>query len=161
MKVILYLMRRSRSILILAVIAGVVSGASSTGLLALINTALTGKGASQSWLLGGFIGLCVLVPLTRVTSELLLAMLGQDTILQLRLDLSRKILSVPLRRLEELGPHRLLSTLTDDVPTITNIVGLIPTLCMSASILVGGLVYLGWLSWQVLRRCWWRWASAC
>ena len=41
--------------------------------------------------------------------------------------LSRQILSAPLRRLEELGSHRLLATLTQDIPAIGSTLVNIPT----------------------------------
>ncbi|HKI00352.1 MAG TPA: cyclic peptide export ABC transporter [Thermoanaerobaculia bacterium] len=150
MKSIRFLLSRARGTVLLAIVAGLVSGASSTGLLALINYLLTGGQAPRSVLLWTFIGLCAVVPLSRVVSELLLARLGQETIFQMRMEISRRVLAVPLRRLEELGAPRVLSTLTEDVPTITNLVGLIPVLCINAATAVGCLAYLGWLSWKVL-----------
>lgn len=145
MKVIGFLLRTSRGVMILAIVAGIVSGASSTGLLALINGALA-KESSRAELLPMFLALCLIVPLSRTLAELLLAHLGQETILRLRMDLSRGVLRLPLRRLEEIGPHRILSTLTDDVPTVTNVVGQVPVLCINAAIFIGGLIYLAWLS---------------
>jgi putative ATP-binding cassette transporter len=150
MKSIRFLLNRARGTVILAILAGLVSGASSTGLLALINVLLTGRQASRSVLLWTFIALCLLVPTARVISEFLLARLGQETIFQMRMEISRRVLAVPLRRLEELGAPRILSTLTEDVPTITNLVALIPLLCINAATAAGCLVYLGWLSWKVL-----------
>jgi putative pyoverdin transport system ATP-binding/permease protein len=150
MRSIRFLLSRARGTVLLAIMAGLVSGASSTGLLALINHVLTGGKTPRPVLLWAFIGLCLLVPLARVASELLLARLGQETIFQMRMDISRRVLAVPLRRLEELGAPRVLSTLTEDVPTITNLVSLIPLLCINAATAIGCLAYLGWLSWKVL-----------
>lgn len=114
----------------------------------MISAALAGRG-SYLFLLWSFVGLCVLVPLSRAASELLLINLGQDAILRLRLELSRRLLGVPLRRLEELGPHRLLTTLTEDISTVSNVVGLVPNLCINGAILAGALAYLAYLSWRV------------
>lgn len=149
MKIIHFLMRHSRRYLVLAVLAGVVSGAANTGLLAIINAALNSRGAAGELALP-FIALCLLVPLTRIAAELLLAHLGQGALFELRMALSRQILGVPLRRLEELGPHRLLAALTDDIPSITNVVTVIPILCINAAVAVSCLVYMGWLSWPML-----------
>lgn len=150
MKLIRFLLRHSRRNVAFSTAAGILSGASSTGLLALINSMLSGGSSSRGTLLAGFLGLCLAVLVTRITSELLLSHLGQETILKLRMDLSRQILRVPLRRLEELGPHRVLATLTEDVPTITNVVGMIPILSINVAVLLGSLVYLAWLSWEIL-----------
>ncbi len=149
MKLIRFLLQRSRSVVVLAVLTGLVSGACNTGLLALVNALLTNPEGSRRALLIGFIALCVLVPASRVASELLLSYLGQQTIFQLRLDLSRRVLEVPLRRLEELGSHRILATLAEDIPTITNVVNQIPVLSINATVFAGGLLYLAWLSWKV------------
>src|SRR5262245_5674558 len=150
MKLIYFLMRYSRRYLLFAVLVGVISGTSSTGLLAIINASL--RGGRTSTLLWTFVALCVIVPLSRITSEVLLARLGQGALFDLRIRLSQQILGVPLRRLEEIGAHRLLTALTDDVPSITGTVTLIPVLCINAAVVIGCLVYLGWLSW-ILHLC--------
>ncbi|HSG39413.1 MAG TPA: cyclic peptide export ABC transporter, partial [Thermoanaerobaculia bacterium] len=149
MKLFVFLLRRSRGLLVLAVLAGLVSGACGTGLLAVINSALAGS-QPRATLLWSFVGLCVLVPLTRIAAEVLLTRVGQDTILDLRMQLSRSLLGVPLRNLEQLGRARVLTALTDDVPTITNAVSSIPILCINLATALGGFAYLGWLSWKVL-----------
>jgi putative ATP-binding cassette transporter len=76
--------------------------------------------------------------------------LGQGALLELRMRLCRQILATPLRRLEEFGAPRLMSSLTDDIPTITNALLAIPLICINVAVVIGGLIYLGWLSWWVL-----------
>jgi putative ATP-binding cassette transporter len=149
-KSIYFFMRYSRRYVLLAVLTGIISGLGSTGLLALINAALKGKGLSTSALMLGFLTLCVVVALSRIASELLLSGIGQRALFDLRLRLCNQVLNVPLRRLEEVGVHRVLTALTDDVPAITNAVATIPVLCINAAIVVGCLVYLGFLSWLAL-----------
>ncbi|MCA1566169.1 MAG: cyclic peptide export ABC transporter [Acidobacteria bacterium] len=149
MKIIYFMMQYSRRFLVLAIVAGVISGAANTALLAVINATLTSSQYQRSTLALIFLGLCLVVPLTRVVAELLLAHLGQGALFQLRMQLSEQILGVPLRRLEELGPHRLMAALTDDVPSITNIVTVIPILCINIAVALSCLVYMGWLSWPL------------
>src|SRR5262249_25672511 len=112
--------------------------------------ALHGAGYSRTILVSSFIALCLFLPLTRYASEMLLARLAQNALLDLRMRLSRQILSAPLRHLEELGPHRLLTALTDDVPVITNTLVAFPLLCINIAVVIGGLIYLGLLSWIML-----------
>jgi len=145
-----FLLRISWRTVMLAIFFGVISGASSTGLLALINTRLNNGQLSAATVLWSFVGLCVLVPVTRFASEVLLIRLGQGAIYNLRLQMSRRILAAPLRHLEELGVHRLLATLTDDIPAITNALTFIPIFCINTVIVLGCLFYLGWLSPSVL-----------
>jgi putative pyoverdin transport system ATP-binding/permease protein len=145
-----FLLRISWRMVVLAILIGVVSGASSTGLLALIDARLNSGRLSATTLLWSFAALCVLVPVTRFTSETLLIRLGQGAIYNLRLEMSRRILAAPLRHLEELGTHRLLATLTDDIPAITNALTFIPIFCINIVIVLGCLLYLGWISPSVL-----------
>ncbi len=139
-------MRYSRRYVLLAVLTGIISGLSSTGLLALINTALKSKGHSASNLMLVFVAVCIVIALSRIASELLLSQIAQKAMFEMRLNLCNQVLRVPLRRLEEIGVHRILTTLTDDVPAITNAVASIPVLCINTAIVVGCLVYLGFLS---------------
>ena len=156
MKMIYFLLRYSREIkysrgiLILAMLTGIVSGLINTALLALINYALNNRGPAVPNLVLGFIALCLVLPLTKLVSEVLLLRLTQGVMLDLRLHLSRRILSAPLRLLEELKPPRLLASLTEDIPNVTNAIINLPLLCMHATVVMGCLIYLGWLSWPVL-----------
>jgi putative pyoverdin transport system ATP-binding/permease protein len=149
MRIIRFLLRYSRRTLALAVGAGAVSGASSAVLLALVSYLLAAKRSPAVWL-WPFGGLCLLSPVSRIASELLLTHLGQGTILELRTDLSRRLLSMPYRVLEELGAHRLLAVLSEDVASIGNAVALVPGVCVSAAITLCGVIYLGALSWRTL-----------
>lgn len=146
MKLIRFLLKRSKGISVFAVLAGVAAGISNSALLALISSALSGGHASAAQLVLPFAGLCLLMILSRVVSEGLLLRLSQTAVYELRMDLSRRILAAPLRHLEELGAHRLLATLTEDVPVIANTLTSIPVLCMQVAIVVSILVYMGWLS---------------
>jgi putative ATP-binding cassette transporter len=51
---------------------------------------------------------------------------------------------------EEVGAHRLFATFTDDIPTVTAIISSLPPLLTQLAIVAGCLVYLGWLSRQLL-----------
>ena len=147
MELIRFVVRYSRRTAVLAILAGIIGGACNTALLAVITSSLRDPvNAARSYLVWVFIGLCIVLPLMRFFSEYLLLRLGQDALFEVRLQLSRQILASPLRRLEELGPGRLLATLTDDVPVITNALLNIPIISINLAIVVCSLVYLGWLS---------------
>jgi putative pyoverdin transport system ATP-binding/permease protein len=149
MKIIAFFLRHSRKIVFFSVAAGALSGMCNAALLAVINSVL--KAGIPSWrLVWSFVGLCLLLPLARFTSERLLTKLGQGAMHRMRMQLCRQILAAPLLHLEQLGSARLLTTLTDDVPTITNAVLIIPLLCVNAALVIGCLIYLGILSWGVL-----------
>lgn len=123
------------------------------GLVGLVPLTLNASNASlfvQEWLGWIFFGLCLLLVLTRVATNLLLAHLGQTTVFELRMQLTRQILGVPLRRLQEIGVPRLFALLTDDVASIAGACELLPLLLINFAIVASCLVYLGWLSWSVL-----------
>jgi len=150
MKIILFIKQYSRRFLALAIVTGIISGAANTAMLAVINAALNRNSYPASTLALIFIGLCLIVPLMRIAAELLLARIGQEALYQLRMTLSRQILGVPLRRLEEVGVHRIMAALTDDIPSITGIVGMIPIVCINVAVAISCLVYMGLLSWPLL-----------
>jgi putative ATP-binding cassette transporter len=139
---------RSRSAFIFAALAGVVAGLGSTTLIAVINSVLA-HGASVRTV-SAFIGLCVLIPLSGFVSQALLVRLTGQASRDLRIRLSQQILAAPYRLLEELGIHRLLATITDDIPTVTAGITSLPLLGTQLAVIAGGLVYLGWLSWPLL-----------
>ena len=141
-----YLLRVSSRTVILAIVLGILSGASSTGLLALVSAALKSGGLTAGVLLWSFIGLCLVMSVSKYSADLLLIWLGQEAVYDLRLNLGRQILASPLRQLEEIGPHRLLATLTDDITSIINALLFIPTLIINIAIVCGCIIYLGWLS---------------
>jgi putative pyoverdin transport system ATP-binding/permease protein len=140
--------RYPRMLIAIAVGAGIVSGLSNTGLLAVINSTLSG-GTSTSRGIWAFVGLCLMLPLSRYVSHVLLIGFTERAMSDLRLQLCRQILGTRLRTLEELGSHRLLGTLTGDVPTIASALTVMPHLCMHLAITVGCFAYLAYLSWMV------------
>jgi len=146
MKIIRFAFANSKGLVTLSILAGVVTGLSSTAVIALINKALTSPPPSRNDLLALYIILCVLMPLARTAAAFLLIRLSQRVTYDLRMQLSSRILAAPLRHLEEVGAHRLLAALTDDVLVISNAVVNIPVLCIDLTILVGCLAYLAYLS---------------
>jgi len=149
-RLISFLVRRSPVTVVVALVLGVLNGVSNVALLALFNIALRGEIYSHSKIIWGFVGLCVFVPLTRFASEVILTRLAQNSLFDLEMRLSEQIAAAPLRHLEEIGPHRLLAVLTQDVPVLTGTLVIFPLLCINISVAIAGLVYLGWLSWVVL-----------
>lgn len=150
MKLVTFLLRRSGRRTVFAIIAGAIAGGSSAGLLALVHRAvgaLNTDGGPSPWL---FIGLCLLAPLTTVISQYLIVQLGQDAVFNFRLQMTRSILATPLERLEQLGSHRLLATLTDDIAQVSGSLIMVPTLAINLSIVIGCLTYLGFLSTPLL-----------
>jgi putative ATP-binding cassette transporter len=143
-------LRGARLMMICVVLAGAVSGLCNAAFLALISSVLKDPSSHRATLVWSFAGLCLLLPVSRFLSGLMLLRLAGSAGFELRIQLARKILAAPLRQLEELGAHRLLATMTQDIPTITGAVVSYPNLFMQLFVILGCLVYLGWLSWSLL-----------
>jgi len=144
MDIIWLLLKSSWVSVVIAILCGLVSGLCSTSLIALINTILT-QGSARS-LIGPFAGLALVALLTGAMSQFLLIDLAQNSVYQLRIRLSQRILASPLQQLEALGPSKLLAMLTKDVQAISDSVFVIPFLCIDVAVICGCLIYLGTLS---------------
>jgi putative ATP-binding cassette transporter len=145
-----FISRGSRGLAVVAVVAGLISGACSAALIALINMVLSRGLVMSYWVLGGFILLTLAKIGSNGLAQLTLENFSQRTLAELCRDLSRRVLATPLRRLEELGAPRLLTGLIDDVAVLGWAMRNVPTLAVNLAVLAGCAVYLAWLSWRVL-----------
>ncbi|MBW4634011.1 MAG: cyclic peptide export ABC transporter [Iphinoe sp. HA4291-MV1] len=151
MNLIYFLLGSSWRMVAIAVVTGFLSGGSSASLIALISTAASRSASERLTIIAwSFVGLALVALITSVISQVMLIRLSQNAVFQLRMRLSRQILSSELSHLEQLGSPRLLATLTEDVQTVANAVHLIPYLCIDIAIVAGCLLYITWLSWLVL-----------
>ncbi|MEC4814447.1 MAG: cyclic peptide export ABC transporter [Scytonema sp. PMC 1069.18] len=149
MNLIYFLLHSSGKMVAIAIITGFLSGGSSASLIAVISHAANRSATSRFPLIWGFVGLAVVALTTSIISQVTLVQLSQNAIFQLRMRLSRQILASELTHLEELGNPRLLATLTEDVQAVSEAVYIMPYLCIDLAIVVGCLVYITWLSWEV------------
>ncbi len=144
------LLRSSKKLIILAVVAGIASGASSAGLISVINSTVNNPSHVASWNSALYATLLLVVFLCGLGSESLLVRLAQQSIFDMRSHLSRQILASPFRKLEEIGAHRLFATLTDDVQNIALSFLVLPSIFINGAIVIGCLLYLGGLSLTML-----------
>ncbi|HEX7183129.1 MAG TPA: cyclic peptide export ABC transporter [Thermoanaerobaculia bacterium] len=143
-------MRLSRLTLALIALTSLAGGFANAALLALIAEALKRAGSPGATLAWSFAGLCLVVPLNRFVSSALLIRLAQRTLSHLRLGLCRMVLATPLRQLETIRDHRILTALTNDIGAITDALGQLPLAMMNSTMVLCALAYLGWLSWKLL-----------
>ncbi len=143
--VIRFLFQSSRRGVVVAALLGGLSGACSTALLALIREALQ-PGAPLGKMALAFAGLCLVLLASRIASQTLVVRLGQDAVFRLRLRVARGIAAAPLRRLEEVGRHRLFAALTEDVTAVAEALPGVGALFTDLCIVFGCLLYLAWLS---------------
>ena len=146
MDLIRFLLNRSAKAIILAGIGAVISGIACTSLIALIAGATSGNRPSARVGALAFVGLCLVMALSRYFSSISLARLVQGAVFDLRMQLSRGMTAAPLRELEKIGSHKLLAILTDDVFILANVITSIPSLAINLTLIIGCLGYLAWLS---------------
>ncbi|HET6375474.1 MAG TPA: cyclic peptide export ABC transporter, partial [Methylocella sp.] len=132
--------------LLISVLAGLASGASSAALLAFINSTLAETQHASTAAAGLFFGLCLLMLFAGTLSDILVLRLTQNIIFDLRVWLSRRILSIPLQQLQSHGPHRLMAALTDDINSVASAYHMLPVLFIEGSMALGGIAYIAWLS---------------
>src|SRR6266850_948218 len=149
MDILKFIWRSCRGMMVLTTVTALLSGACNAGLMVLVSTALVNSESATRALIWAFVALGLGKVATNFVSQAMLVSFSQGAIAQLRRDLMRKILSVPLRDLEEIGTPRILVALTDDVFNITQALLAIPIIAVNIAILLGGAVYLGFLSWQI------------
>ncbi len=155
MKLLSFLYRQSKPLLLFSTTTGILSGLSGAALVAVI-----GKGLSLSLSLNVdhqqlsryaalFFVLVVIHLLTKSASEISLLRLTQAAICSLRIALSRKVLAAPQKRLQALGKSELLVILTKDVDAFTQSFVSLPIAFGNLIIISTCLIYMVWLSWQV------------
>lgn len=142
--------RYTRWTMFLVTVTGGLAGLGSTALIAVINTTLNDGDFDRQQLILIFAALCLLVPLSGFVSGVLLLRLTARAAYEMRVRMSRQIMTAPYRSLERLGSHRLLATITDDIPAVTNAVTSLPVIFTQLAIIAACLVYLGWMSWPLL-----------
>lgn len=150
MNLIRFFFRGSRSMTIGTFAAALLSGACNVGIMSMVARMLGQTTTPAEWMLWAFLGLAAGRLITNFFAQVMLAHYSQHNCVNLRRDLVSKILSVPLRQLEEIGAPRLMVALTEDVLTLTEAMLIIPSFAVNIAILVCGGFYLGWLSWTML-----------
>ena len=129
-------------------VAGAASGLCAAAVIALINKALH-QPATGTILVWGFGVLVVVRVLSAAAAQIVGDRFSHQVYVGLCQDIGRRLLGVPMPRLEAIGMPRMLVTLTEDVSVIAWAVHSLPGLAINLAILLGCAVYLGWLSWAV------------
>jgi len=149
MPVFLMLARASAPLLAVAVCASLASGVCSVLLVATINTALAETSRKVSELALQFAALAILAMLARTLAGVLFTRLSQSTLANLRQHISRAVANASYRGVQEIGPARIQSLLTEDTGHISTFFVGIPILLMNAVTVIGCFAYLAVLSWKI------------
>ncbi len=140
-----FFIRLSGGMAVLIALASILAGACNTAMLAVLNRALTGEEGGALLALT-FVGAVSLKLFTSYVSDVMLIRFSARTLAELRDRLALQVTAAPLRRVERLGSARIVSLLTGDIETLNVTYLALPYFGSQAAILVGGAVYLGWLS---------------
>ncbi|HXQ69080.1 MAG TPA: cyclic peptide export ABC transporter [Pyrinomonadaceae bacterium] len=142
--------RHSRTMIAVAILTSFIAGVGYTLLIALIKGALADGLLASPNVIWSFVAFCLAIPICGFASQMVLLSLTSRAAYELRIQLSRQILASPLRQLESLGPHKLLATVTQDIGSVIELVTVLPQMLTQMAMMVGCLVYLGWLSWKLM-----------
>lgn len=147
-KLLLFMLRNSKGVVVLTSVAGIAAGVSTAALMAMFTARLSNPAQPASFWALTF--LATLAVVATAFSGFLSTHLAQTTCYDMRLELGRRIVATPLRRVEEAGLHRIIAALTNDMESITNAFLRLPFICNCTAVVMVCLVYLGWLSWALL-----------
>ncbi|SAL06774.1 cyclic peptide transporter [Caballeronia arationis] len=139
--------RQSLQRIVIGVIAGFVGALCSAEIARLISSVAGGQIPTRGLAIG-FFAVCVAQLLFRTSSQILIMDFGQQVICSLRIELCRKILHTPYKKLEALGKPRLLAILTTDVGTFAQAAQMLPVTFGHLVLVAVCLGYMAWLSWQ-------------
>jgi putative ATP-binding cassette transporter len=148
-RLVRFLLRGPKRAFVVLLVAGLLSGICSAGLLATINIVVHHTGGLPRALALMFAALACAKIVTYGLSQLSLVYLSQDIILQLGLRLCAQVTRSSLRTLEKQGPAQILAALTDDVSTLAWALQCVPALTVNGAVLMGCAIYLAWLSWPL------------
>ena len=144
-----FLLRGPKGTLLVLLATGLIAGACSAGLLAVINVLVHHTGGVPRALALLFAALAVAKIAAHGVSQLSLVYLVQDAFLHLGLKLCAQVTRTSLRTLEKKGPSHILAVLTDDISAVAWALQCVPGLTINVAVLIGGAVYLAWLSWTI------------
>ncbi|MGA7952919.1 MAG: cyclic peptide export ABC transporter [Gloeobacterales cyanobacterium] len=150
MSLIVFLLQSSWQAIAIALTTGILSGACSAGLIALISYLMMQDTPPTGVIVATFVGLGLVALTTSMVSRILLVRFSEEAVFELQLQLSRQILATELKPLETLGLPRLFVLLTEDIQTVAIAAGVVPVLAINIASAAGCMVYISWLSWQVL-----------
>ena len=146
MKILKFLYNTSKKYLVFSIITGAIAGLCPPGIIALINLKLESQPSLLTWGLGSFILLVVCYGIFSLSSEYAIIKLSQSALYNLRLSLSKQILSSPLRSFEKTGSHKYFTTLSEDLRYILQTIEGLPGFFVSLGTVFGCLAYMAYLS---------------
>ncbi len=144
-----YLIKQSRRLMMAAALASVVSGVCSVLLVAQINTALTAESSERAGMAWTFGAIAVVAMISHVLSAVLFEHLSQHAQAEVRRFIANRVIVTDFRRLEEIGNARVQSALSEHSTRVAEFFVSVPNILVNGIVVVGCMVYMALLSWQV------------
>jgi putative pyoverdin transport system ATP-binding/permease protein len=145
MRLLRQLIERGGGTLAVAVVANLLNAAASGGLMAVLHAMLAPRGDGAALPLG-YAALLGVLFASGLVSQIALVRMAARAAYEIRLGLARGVLALPLARLEQLGGERIYACLTQDVTAVSSAWIALPVGAFHAAVLLGGSLYLLWLS---------------
>lgn len=146
MPIVRFMLQAAGASAALVALMGVAAAAINGALIALIHRAVS----SEATVDGQTAGLFVVLALARLGlnygSGRMLTIQAQRSVNALRKQLVQTLLSIDFASLQRIGDARVLNVLTQDVGSISALLQIIPNMLVSFSMVLGGGVYLAYLS---------------
>lgn len=146
LRLLSFYLKHSQRAVACSIVIGFCAGAISAALMALISVGVSGATAATTSFILAFAGLALLDLGAGLASGLVSNHLTQRTSYEMRLRLCRQVMAAPLRSLEEIGPHRVWTVLSQDVAALTDAFLQVPQMFIHLAVVLGCLAYLAWLS---------------
>lgn len=153
MTLFLSLLKRHCALLSLGLLASLISAAAGIGLINEINRLIAGSVSMNPALGAKFFGLLVLLFGCGFGSQALLTALGHRVVYELRLQMVKRLLDTSIEQLEKIGEASLYATLSKDIVSIGQAFNRMPFVFYNLVLMLGGCLYMAWLSWQLLLIC--------
>jgi len=144
-----YLVKQSKTLLISASFASILHGICSVLLLMQINAALTETESDRETMALAFAATAVGVMFSYMIAAILFERLGQRAHSELRMFITKKVITADFRQLELLGAARVQSALSEHCTRVAEFFESFPVILTNAVVVLGCMVYMAFLSWQV------------
>ncbi|HMI93434.1 MAG TPA: ABC transporter transmembrane domain-containing protein, partial [Polyangiales bacterium] len=128
---------------------GAVASGFNAGVIAIVHRAIEGGGERTALGLT-FLAMCLGKLVSAYLSGRVADTYSQKSMTELRREVMRKLLAVPYRDFERIGSARALAALTSDIAVLHSALELTASATVNAAVLIGGALYLCYLSWHAL-----------
>ncbi|WP_343550152.1 cyclic peptide export ABC transporter [Ralstonia sp.] len=146
MSLIASLPRKLRMTIVLAAAASLAAGLCAVSMVALINRVLATQGADAPGLALPFAALAIAVLACRTLASTLFVRVSQSALARIRAQICERFIGAPYPHIEQTGNARVQAALADDSQHVANGLSVIPVVLTNATVVLGCLGYLAWLS---------------